>query len=78
MAKKLTEARAATVTESLASFDALPDSAMVQARTVAGMLGVSQATIWRWAKNGVLTPRKIPGGRATRFSVGEIRPLLTA
>ncbi|MCL2644388.1 MAG: helix-turn-helix domain-containing protein [Betaproteobacteria bacterium] len=44
-------------------------------KTAARILDVSTASVWRWAKAGKLTARKI-STRTTRFSVGEIRALL--
>lgn len=68
---------AAKVLESTKNFDDLPDMAMVPARTVAAVIGMSQATVWRMAKAGKLTPKKTTE-RATRFNVGEIRKLIAA
>lgn len=65
------------INEATSNFDALPDSAQVSARTVANVIGMSEATVWRMAKAGKLTPKKA-GERATRFSVGEVRRLLSA
>lgn len=65
------------ISESLESFDVLPDTAHVPAKTTASILGVSQATVWRMVRAGKLNAKKI-GERSTRFSVGEIRKLLAA
>jgi predicted DNA-binding transcriptional regulator AlpA len=62
------------ISESVRNFDALPDSAHVSATTAATITGTSTATVWRWAKDGRLTAKKI-GARNTRFNVGEIRAL---
>ena len=64
---------AAAVPESLKQFDSLPDSAHVQARTVAAVVGVSQATVWRMVKRGTLPAPKKVSDRATRWNVGELR-----
>ena len=69
---------AARVTESTKNFDALPDSAHVPARTVAAVIGMSEATVWRLAKAGKLTPKKPAAAKGTRFSVGEVRKLIAA
>ncbi len=54
-------------------FDNLPASAQVPARTLAGLLEVSEVTIWRWSKSGRLpAPRKL-GANTTRWNVGEVR-----
>ena len=64
---------AASVPQSLKQFDSLPDSAHVQARIVAALVGVSEATVWRMVKRGTLpTPKKV-SERATRWNVGELR-----
>lgn len=65
------------ISETLETFDVQPDTAHVPVKTVASILGVSQATVWRMVKAGKLTAKKI-GERSTRFSVGEIRKLLAA
>jgi predicted DNA-binding transcriptional regulator AlpA len=64
---------AQAVPESLKQFDSLPDSAHVQARTVAAVLGLSEATIWRMVKRGKLPAPKKVSERATRWNVGELR-----
>lgn len=57
----------------LTAFDALPDSAMVDVKTVAGVLGRSPSSIWRDARCGRL-PRPFRIGPAcTRWNVGAIR-----
>lgn len=66
-----------TINESTKSFDALPDAAHVSAKTAAAVIGMSEASIWRMAKAGKLTAKKI-GERATRFNVGEIRKLIAS
>ena len=43
---------AVKINESTENFDALPDAAHVPARTVAAVIGMSQATVWRMAKAG--------------------------
>lgn len=65
------------INEAIKSFDALPDAAHVPAKTVAAIIGMSEASIWRMVKAGRLTAKKI-GERATRFNVGEIRKLTAA
>ncbi|MBN3848722.1 helix-turn-helix domain-containing protein [Paraburkholderia sp. Ac-20342] len=59
----------------LEQFDRLPDSARVDVRTVAGLLGISVPTVWRHVRTGKLPlPRKIGG--STRWLVGELRNAL--
>lgn len=56
-------------------FDRLPDSALVDVRTVALVRGVSIATVWRQARKGVFPGPEPsnPGTRSTRWRVGKIR-----
>lgn len=65
-----------TPPESLSQFDLLPASAHVKVDTVAGLVGVSRATVWRMVQRGQLpTPKKLSEG-ATRWNVGELRSVL--
>jgi predicted DNA-binding transcriptional regulator AlpA len=58
------------------NLDAFPDCGFISARSLAAMLSVSQVTIWRWAKDGMLpAPRKLGEG-TTRWNVGEVRVAL--
>jgi predicted DNA-binding transcriptional regulator AlpA len=58
------------------NLDAMPDCGFVAARSLAEWLGVTQVTIWRWAKAGRLpAPRKL-GEATTRWNVGEVRAAL--
>lgn len=62
-----------TIPAPLAAFDALPDSAMVDVKTVAGILGRSPSSIWRDTRTGRL-PRPFKTGPAcTRWRVGDLR-----
>lgn len=57
----------------LTAFDVLPDSAMVDVKTVAGVLGRSTTAIWRDSRTGRM-PRPLKIGPAcTRWQVGAIR-----
>ncbi len=60
----------------LSQFDSLPASAYVQVQTVAGLMGVSRATIWRMVQRGQLPAPKKLSDRATRWNVGELRAVL--
>ncbi|NCD26548.1 MAG: DNA-binding protein [Deltaproteobacteria bacterium] len=53
-------------------FDSLPSSAMIPAKVVAQVLGVSASTVWRMVASGQLTPVRV-GERNTRFRVADIR-----
>lgn len=60
----------------LATFDELPDSAMTDARTLAGLMGCSVNTIWRRAKAGIIpSPIRI-SSQQTRWRVGDVRQAL--
>jgi hypothetical protein len=59
----------------LIRFDALPNAASVDVKTVADLFDVHVATVWVRASNGSLPkPRKFGG--STRWNVGELRGLL--
>lgn len=58
----------------LQQFDKLPASACVRLPVVRAVTGCSAATIWRMAKDGRLTTRKL-GAKTTGFTVGSIRAL---
>lgn len=59
----------------LAAFDQLPDIARVPIPVVAGLFGVSEMTVWRRVKSGLLPkPRKECG--TVRWVVGELRQAL--
>lgn len=62
---------------SLQSFETSPDVANVRVSVVAALFSCHEDTIWRWAKEGRLTAKKI-GPKVTVFNVGEIRHLLAA
>lgn len=62
--------------EPLKSFDSLPASAYVHVHTVAGLVGVSCATVWRMVQRGQLPAPKKLSERATRWNVGELRAAL--
>jgi predicted DNA-binding transcriptional regulator AlpA len=59
----------------LSLFVNLPDEAGARLPVVCAVLGCSNATVWRLAKTGKITARKISKG-VTVFNVGSIRALL--
>jgi predicted DNA-binding transcriptional regulator AlpA len=66
------------VPEALTRFDSLPDSAHVRLPVVAGLLDVSQATVWRYVQLGHLpAPHKF-GARVSAWNVGQLREALKA
>jgi predicted DNA-binding transcriptional regulator AlpA len=56
----------------LSAFDTLPALARVRLPFVAGLYGVSEPTIWRWAKEGRIPSPSRHGGAST-WQVGELR-----
>ena len=62
----------------LANFDALPDSALVDVKTVSAILGRSRSSVWRDAKTGTLPAPIKTGPMTTRWNVGAIRRHLAA
>ncbi len=66
---------ASAIESALKQFSSLPDDAGVRLRTAGTLLACSNATIWRMAKAGKITARKVSKG-VTVFTVGSIRNLL--
>lgn len=67
-----------TISQVLANFDALPESAHVRLPVVAALHSVGPATVWRWVKSGrICAPRKI-GPNTTAWNVGELRRSMRA
>lgn len=62
-----------TAPSALVHFDTLPDSAFVRLPVVAGLRGISTATVWRWVKAGRLpAPLRLSPG-VTAWRVGDLR-----
>lgn len=62
----------------LDTFSTLPNEALVKIGTVAELYSCSEASAWRWSKQGrIPQPRKI-GKRAVGWSVGDLRKALKA
>lgn len=59
------------------NIDKLPDMAMVDVKTVAALLGISQMTVWRRARDteGFPQPKKL-SPRCTRWNLGDVRKML--
>ena len=68
----------ARVPAALANFDSLPDSALVDVKTVSAVLGRSPSSIWRDARLGKLPAPLKTGPACTRWKVGGIRAHLAA
>ena len=66
----------ATIPESLANFDLLPDSANVRLPTVMRLYGISAASVWRNIGKTIPLPRKL-SPRTTCWNVGELRQSLS-
>ena len=58
------------------SFDELPDSALVDDKTLAIVFGVQPGTIWRRSRAGELPPPVKFSSRCTRWNVGAVRKVL--
>ena len=60
-------------------FDTLPACALASAQQVLPIVGFSAPTLWRRVKDGSFPkPVSLPGGRSTRWRVGEVREWLAA
>lgn len=58
------------------TFDQLPDSALINTKTVSDLFGgLSLTTLWRWVKNGDLPQPTRIGGRKL-WSVADVRRTL--
>ncbi len=63
--------------DAVASFDKLPDSALIDARTLPGITGKHLNTVTRWVKAGILpAPVKLPLSTNRCWRVGEVRRAL--
>lgn len=60
----------------VSNFENLPNDALIRVKTVAALVGVSVATIWRWLAAGQFPePRKLTRG-TTAWRVGDVRRFL--
>jgi predicted DNA-binding transcriptional regulator AlpA len=59
--------------DSLATFDSLPNAAHVRLPVVSTLYGVGPASIWRWVKAGRLPKPVKVGMQAVAWNVGELR-----
>lgn len=72
------ESRYGAVPAALKHFDDLPDSAHVRQPVVAGLYGISAATVWRYVEQGrIPAPIRYPG-RVTAWNVGVLRRALAS
>lgn len=62
-----------TIPAALANFDRLPDSANVDVKIVAAVLGKSESSVWRDARSGKLVKPIKTGPACTRWNVGALR-----
>ena len=70
---------AKTIDRPLECFTRLPDEALIDDKTVAGIFGCSRNTVWRRAKAGGIWPKAIRiSAQQTRFRVGDVRNALAA
>ena len=70
--------RSTTIPAALTNFDFLPDSALIDVKTVAGVLGRSTTAIWRDSRTGRMPSPVRIGPACTRWNVGAIRRHLAA
>jgi hypothetical protein len=61
-----------TIPPTLAAFDSLPDSALIDVKVVSGVFGCSENTVWR--RYGALSIKVSP--QQTRWRVGDVRQAL--
>lgn len=61
----------------VASFDALPDSAILRQPDLETLLGVGSSTVWRLVNSGAL-PRVKVSPRCTGWRVGDVRAYLAS
>lgn len=59
-------------------FDDLPDSALIDVRTYALLLGCSENTIWRRSRLGIIPASIRVSPQQTRWRVGDVRKALVA
>lgn len=67
-----------TIPPALAAFDTLPDSALIDVRVYALLLGCSDNTVWRRVKAGLLPAPIRVSSQQTRWRVGEVRKALAS
>jgi predicted DNA-binding transcriptional regulator AlpA len=63
------------ISTSITQFDALPDAAFIDARTVCALLMCGNTSLWRHIHAGRLPPPQ-KFGRSSRWNVGVIRRAL--
>jgi len=66
------------VQEALRNFGDLPDEANVRVGVVAGLLSVSEVTVWRMTKDGRLPQPMRLSARHTAWNVGKLRQAIAA
>ena len=67
-----------TISIALAEFDKLPDSALIDVRSYALLLGCSENTIWRRAREKRIPAPIRVSTQQTRWRVGDVRRALAA
>lgn len=63
-----------TIPPTLAAFDSLPDSALIDVKVVSGVFGCSENTVWR--RYGHLAIKVSP--QHTRWRVSDVRKALSS
>lgn len=64
-------------TAALSGFDTLPESAGARLPVVAALFGVSNPTVWRWSRKGII-PAPTKRGGVALWNVGELRLAMKA
>ena len=67
-----------TIPVTLAEFDKLPDSALIDVRSYALLLSCSENTIWRRARQKTIPAPIRVSTQQTRWRVGDVRRSLAA
>ncbi|MBL6749286.1 MAG: transcriptional regulator [Nevskia sp.] len=68
------QTRSTAIDAALRNFDLLPDSAGVRAPVVRALNGnISNATLYRWVKRGILPAPTKAGPRTSIWNVGALR-----
>lgn len=69
-------ARERNTRDSIQRFHTWPDSAGVRLPVVCAVFGISQATVWRWTREGRLPEPRRLSPKVTTWPVGALREVL--
>ena len=68
----------AMVVEAIKNFTHMPDDGLVRKPVVTALLGCSQATLWRMARDGRIAKPVRLSERVTAYRVGDVRKCLAS